>query len=58
MLQELDEIQLYNQMDGCHMCIFLDADNSHLNLPLLQYTNNEGHKWDTFISVPYGTHIW
>ena len=58
MLQRLDDIQVYNRTDGRYLCIFLDADNSRMDISFLQYTNEEGHQWGAWIDVLYGTHIW
>ena len=43
MLQQLDELQVYNQTDGRYPCNFLNANNSRLNIPFLQYTSDKGH---------------
>ena len=39
MLQRLGGLQVYNRMGGCYPLILLNADNYHLKLPFLQYTN-------------------
>jgi hypothetical protein len=38
--------------------LLLDGHHSRTRLPFLSYINDEAHKWQCCIGVPYATHVW
>ena len=57
----MDEIGVYDRKNDVLPFLLLDGHQSRLELPFLQYINDEkkeGHKWMVCIGVPYATHFW
>ena len=62
----LDELQVYPRRDTCdentspppEPCVVVDDHQSRLDTSLLLYINDEGHKWNFALGVPYLTDVW
>jgi hypothetical protein len=57
-LQKLDELELFPRENGLKPFLLLDGHESRLELPFLQYVNDDDHRWIVCIGVPYGTSYW
>ncbi len=57
-LQKLDELELFPRENGLKPFLLLDGHGSRLELPFLQYVNDDDHRWIVCIGVPYGTSYW
>jgi hypothetical protein len=58
MLKCLDEARLFDRSTGHMPFLLLDGHQSRMQLPFLQYINDNQHQWMVCIGVPYGTHLW
>ena len=57
MLCFLDDLEVLDPFTGIIPFLLLDGHHSRLELPFLSYLNDENHKWNVCIGVPYGTHL-
>ena len=57
-LNKMDDLELFPRQDGLKPFLLLDGHGSRLELPFLQYVNDEDHRWIVCIGVPYGTSYW
>jgi hypothetical protein len=58
MLKVIGNCNLYDLHDKIHPVLLLDGHHSYLKLPLLEFINDDSHKWAVCLGAPYGTHIW
>jgi hypothetical protein len=57
-LEYMDKLELFPRIDGLKPFLLLDGHGSRLELPFLQYVNDDNHRWIVCIGVPYGTSYW
>ena len=58
--RRLDALKLYNadRKNGLIPFVLLDGHSSRFELEFLQYINDDSHRWNVCIGVPYGTALW
>ena len=54
----MDDYQVFDRTNGVLPFLLLDGHRSRFELPILEYINNDEHKWRVCIGVPYGINIW
>ena len=56
----LDDLGIYkvDRQNGLEPFVLLDGHGSRFDLKFLEYVNDEHHKWNACIGVPYGTALW
>ena len=59
-LEELDSLGLYDddRKEGMIPFLLLDGHQSRFYLKFLEYINDDKHRWNVCIGVPYGTSLW
>jgi hypothetical protein len=58
-LKQLDGLGIYEwELGGPIPFLFLDAQNSWLQVPFLRYAKDDAHKWRVCIGLPNGTGKW
>ena len=56
----MDELKLFDEdrEQGVTPFVLLDGHGSRFALEFLEYINNDKHKWNVCLGVPYGTALW
>jgi hypothetical protein len=58
-VERMDALRLYERVPGGQIpFVLFDAHDSRLQVPFLQYVNDEEHKWKVCIGLPNGTGKW
>lgn len=58
-LKCIDSMGIWENRGNClHPFLLLDGHGSRLELPFLEYINNDDHLWKCFIGLPNATHMW
>ena len=58
MLAYLDSLDLFDRSTGLNPFLILDGHGSRFEFDFLKYINNNEHKWNVNIGLPYGTSYW
>ena len=58
MLQEIDDLEIFDQTTGLNPFLLLDGHGSRFELEYLEYIHSEKTKWECCIGLPYGTSYW
>ena len=58
--RRLDHLNIFAQdrANGFTPFVLLDGHGSRFDLEFLEYINDERHKWNVCLGVPYGTALW
>jgi len=56
--ERLDNMGMYERVDGRVPMALFDAHDLRLQVPFLQYINDKNHIWKFCIGLPNGTHKW
>jgi hypothetical protein len=58
MLEAVDKLDVFDQLNGLNPFLLLDGHGSRFELEFLEYIHNEKTKWNCCIGLPYGTSNW
>ena len=56
--KRLDELGIYKHTPHLRPFALFDVHDSHLQVPFLEYVNDDSHKWTFCIGLLNGTHKW
>ena len=58
-LKHIDNLNIWeNRSTHLHPCLLLDGHGSRLELPFLEYINDQEHLWKCCIGLPNATQLW